>query len=185
MDIWRAESRTLELEDGSTVGIDTSFRRLATASAIALDPYLSDAEKEEAICRAITGKEIANPERIVAAYVARYFPASRAGGIKALDFAQDAEAIYAGFRQAYGIDLHDAPTLTAGEFLALLRNIPDHTRIAQTMEIRTAPMPKDKEAGERLARAKRRVALKPSDGSEDSGGFSSFARAVETMAKTK
>ena len=59
---------------------------------------------------------------------------------KITDFDQDADMIRAAFRQAYGIDLYRAK-LHWQEFTELLNNLPDGTRYANIIDIRTKPLP--------------------------------------------
>lgn len=81
------------------------------------------------------------------------------------DFIQDAELIYTAFRQSYGIDLrteHDH--MHWQEFVTLFNGLPEGTRFAQIVEIRTRPMPKpSKENAEyriTLAQLKAKYAIK-------------------------
>lgn len=61
---------------------------------------------------------------------------------KILDFNQDADAIYASFRQAYGIDLTaERGRLDWRKFIALLSGLPQQTLMAQIIQIRTAEIP--------------------------------------------
>jgi hypothetical protein len=62
---------------------------------------------------------------------------------KVIDFNQDAMYIYASFRQAYGIDLQaELGRLDWREFIALLRGLPQDTKISEVMSIRSRKMPK-------------------------------------------
>lgn len=60
---------------------------------------------------------------------------------KAMDFEHDAKYIFAGFMQAYHIDL-TCSTLHWWSFLALLACLPDDTKMAQIIHIRTCELPK-------------------------------------------
>lgn len=63
-------------------------------------------------------------------------------GPQAFDFTQDAEYIYAAFRQAYGIDLKaERGRLDWREFLALFEALPDGTVMSEIMSIRLRDYP--------------------------------------------
>ena len=63
---------------------------------------------------------------------------------KVFDFEQDAALIYAGFLQAYGIDLHKRKwrRMHWHTFMALFSGLPEETRIMQIISIRAKPLPK-------------------------------------------
>lgn len=84
--------------------------------------------------------------------------------IKTMDFEQDAGLIYAGFLQAYGIDLYKVRNVLDWRiFIALLRGLPDNTEFSRVVKLRCTKVPKaDKhnaEYVESLIKAKRAVAL--------------------------
>lgn len=58
-----------------------------------------------------------------------------------MDFAQDWDLIYAGFWQTYGIDLFVHRDMHWMQFSALLRGLPNGTRLADVIEIRQMEMP--------------------------------------------
>ena len=58
-----------------------------------------------------------------------------------MDFAQDWDLIYAGFWQAYGIDLFERRDMHWVQFSALLRGLPSGTRFADVIEIRQMDVP--------------------------------------------
>lgn len=58
-----------------------------------------------------------------------------------MDFAQDWDLIYAGFWQAYGIDLFEHRDMHWVQFSALLRGLPGDTRLADVIEIRQTEIP--------------------------------------------
>ena len=61
-------------------------------------------------------------------------------GAKSFDFIQDAEYIYSAFRQVYNINLR-TETMHWWEFLALFKSLPEGTKLAQIIEIRTKDIP--------------------------------------------
>lgn len=83
---------------------------------------------------------------------------------QAFCFSQDAQLIYAAFWQAYGIDLYkEQNKLHWHTFLALMNGLPDGTRFAQVIEIRTCELPTGKGSGkerERLLKLKERYRIK-------------------------
>lgn len=67
---------------------------------------------------------------------------SRPGSLRVLDFEQDAPMIYAGFRQAYGIDLfREQGRMDWRTFMALFNGLPGDTHIRSVMAIRGREIP--------------------------------------------
>lgn len=60
--------------------------------------------------------------------------------IKTIDLKKDWQYIYAGFQQAYGINLF-RDDLHYLEFIALVNGLPSNTRMSQIIDIRTRPIP--------------------------------------------
>lgn len=114
-------------------------------------------------------------------------------GPKSIDFLQDAPYIYAGFRQAYGIDLYDEQgKLHWLKFLALFRALPENTRIMEIVSIRTRPIPKrtkyNAEEIRALMRAKETYRLEISQAERDTQlvqGLRSIASVLEGMSRGK
>ena len=179
MSLERDEGITIELEDDIII-YRNSFRALIKACRVAADDAILPERKMQAIAEIVTGRKYPpkKSQAIATAYIERYFSEGK-GSAKVMDFEKDAEAIYSAFMQSYGINLHK-DELTAGEFLCLLRNIPEDTRLAETIRIRTMELPKDPQAKAKVVRAKRAVAL-----CGESNGFENFAKNIENMAKRK
>ena len=83
---------------------------------------------------------------------------------KTMDFEQDAALIYAGFLQAYGIDLYEQRNVMDWRiFIALVRGLPQDTEFSRVIKLRCTKVPKmDKhnaEYVESLIKAKRAVEL--------------------------
>lgn len=120
-----------------------------------------DWDKIVAICRMVYVDEIDPSVEAVEGFL-RLFSQGK-GGEPCFDLEQDAELIYAGFMQAYRIDLNTAE-MSIEEFLALLKGLPEGTKFAEVVKIRTMPVPVATKfnASERSAimRAKASVALK-------------------------
>ena len=72
------------------------------------------------------------------------FPGQKpADRVRYLDIKQDWPLIYAGFWQAYGLDLYaERGKLHYLKFRALLQGLPKSTRLADVIRIRTMPIPK-------------------------------------------
>ena len=112
---------------------------------------------------------------------------------RAMDFAEDADYIYAAFRQAYGIDLYkERGRLHWAHFIALLKALPDQTRMSQVASLRLRPLPKPTKynAEERAAlmKAKQAVALKSHGNIDDEAGAENLRQlfgALSTNAKKK
>lgn len=111
-------------------------------------------------------------------------------GPRVFDFVQDADLIYAAFRQTYGIDLHAARgKLHWLDFLALLKALPDNTRFSQIVDIRARPLPKPNKYNAQeiawLQQQKARYAIKTPDNSQmwQSNAFLSLVRRVISEAR--
>lgn len=83
---------------------------------------------------------------------------------KTMDFEQDAGLIYAGFLQAYGIDLFEQRNRMDWRiFLALVRGLPEQTEFSRVVKLRCTKIPQRTKANsdyvDSLVQAKRAVAL--------------------------
>lgn len=104
-----------------------------------------------------------------------------------IDFHQDWPYIYAGFRQAYGIDLFEDRGLHWLLFLALLRSLPQSTRMAKIIGIRDQPLPKPTKynADEiaRLTRLKAEYAIRRSESGSFEAGLRKIFEALKAQAQ--
>lgn len=104
-----------------------------------------------------------------------------------IDFNQDWPYIYAGFRQAYGIDLFEDRGLHWLLFLALLRSLPQSTRMAEIIGIRDQPIPKPTKynADEiaRLTRLKAEYAIRRSESGSFEAGLRKIFEALKAQAQ--
>ena len=120
-----------------------------------------DEDKIVAVCKLVYIDPIEPSVQAVEGFL-RLFSQGK-GGEPCFDLMQDRELIYAGFMQAYGIDLNKAE-MSIEEFLALLKGLPEGTKFAEVVRIRTMPVPTATKfnASERSAimKAKASVALK-------------------------
>jgi hypothetical protein len=118
-------------------------------------------------------------------------PEGRSDEPKSFDFDQDAAYIYAGFRQAYGIDLYnECGKLHWWKFIALFGGLPENTRIREIMVIRARKIPAaTKYNGEeikQLMELKAHYALKLSEEEREGQfkkGLQKIAGAIFGMAK--
>ena len=165
--------------DGELVQYRPSWQNLVIVGRIATDTDLADEQKIKGITQVLTG-HIYTGERglaIINAYYDRYFE-KNSKGHKVIDFAQDAERIYASFQASYNIDLHTS-NITASEFLALLQNLPDNSALSKVVQIRTMELPKDPQARARLQKAKQDVSLTKDN------GIDNFSKSFQNMARRK
>ena len=88
-------------------------------------------------------------------------------GPKTMDIEQDWPYICAAFQQAYGIDLYADKGIHIMRFLALLRGIPEDTKLSEIVKIRATPIPAPtKYNQERIAELTRLKAFYALRGSE-------------------
>jgi hypothetical protein len=156
--------------DGVTIYPD--FRNMIRFEAILQDETMSESEKCYAGLRQLfeklppggTGHAM---DRLLWFYTCGKLDSAEAQkkkpahGGRAYDFEQDAGCIYAGFLQAYQIDLTEIPYLHWWSFAALLENLPSDTAMAQRMQLRLMDVSqiKDNRLREKYAAQKRAVAL--------------------------
>ncbi len=133
---------TVEVQ-GEAYSIWTDFRDWIAFEMMLLDDDVTDLEKLS-LMLAWYKAEIPQDAQAAVDALLTFFnggsepsPGARGDGKRVYDYAQDAELIYAAFRQAYGIDLAKDP-LHWWEFRALMSGIPESTRMAAVMGIRAA-----------------------------------------------
>ena len=107
-------------------------------------------------------------------------------GPPVVDFTQDWELIYAGFWQAYGIDLFKRRDMHWVQFSALLRGLPSGTRLADVIEIRQMEIPAPtKDNGKyraKIAQLKAKYAIRKRSASLQDGLAELFA-SLKAQAK--
>lgn len=112
---------------------------------------------------------------------------------KCVDFIQDAPYIYAGFMQAYRIDLFEEQNrMHWWKFLSLFRALPDDVRIMQIMSIRSKPIPKatqyNRDEINQLIQLKHEYALEISQEEREkqyADGLKKIAKALGGLANEK
>lgn len=150
-----------------------SFDRvLAALDVLEDDSVPPDVRKEAAVALLVKGRRKPDGGVIEAIFEMLSEEKKSHAAPKTMDLSQDAAYIYAGFRQAYGIDLlRERGKLHWTQFSALLRSLPDDTRMMQIVSIRTRPIPKPTKynADERAAlmKAKQEYALRGSGKAAD------------------
>lgn len=87
--------------------------------------------------------------------------AGKPGTVRAYDFEQDADSIYAAFRAAYGIDL-ESVQLHWWTFRRLLRGLPDDCEFMRRVMVRTADLSNfGKEQRKAIQKLRNKYALRP------------------------
>lgn len=165
------------------------FRLYLKAYEILQDDEILDDDKILAITRLLFFDDISDiylAKSLVEGFFSGYAE-SKSSGKALFSLTQDAELIYAGFLQTYGIDLFDCE-LTIEKFIALLKGLPKDTRFSEIVEIRAMPMPKPSKYNEEqrcaIMKAKRSVALKGNDNIRaDWQGFGQAIKSWATMGK--
>ena len=159
---------------------DYDFNKYIAANSLIKSEDVLLEDKLEAICELVFIDKV--PEELRLEAVTEFLKTFNNGGgtgKAVFDIDQDKEYIYAGFLQCYGIDLNNAH-LSIEEFIALLKGLPDCTKFAEIVRIRTMEIPKPTKYNAReragIIKAKRAVALKGSDselitGLRSLGGF--------------
>ena len=179
--------------DGQEYRLTPAFDNVLQMYAQLDDGDLTDAEQMELMLYYLTDNGPQDVRLLTAACAALFppDPKPKVTAKKAFDFVQDADLIYAGFMQAYGIDLIDQQgKLHWLKFLALLQGLPETTRFREVIEIRLRPVPAPtKHNGEeraQLLRAKQAVALAVSAGEREQNlqeGLRSMALVLMQRAK--
>ncbi len=128
--------------EGRTYHLTLAFDRVFRVIEVFADDLLFPADKARLALKLLVRGHA--PVGILEPLFKELFGESKSdNSTRSFDFLQDAGYIYAAFRQAYGIDLHaERGRLHWHEFIALFSALPEDTRIAQIMAIRTRPLPK-------------------------------------------
>ena len=99
------------------------------------------------------------------------------------DIVQDADYIFAGFMQVYGIDL-DECDMKVEKFIALLKGLPSDTKLSEIIRIRTMEVPKATKYNAKqiadIIKAKAEFAL---DKGNEGDGMKVFGKFVKEWAR--
>lgn len=147
--------------------IKNDFKLYLAVNKILKSEEIMEEDKVATICDLVFVDKI-EPSMMLQALEGylKLFVSGKGNGKPVFDLEQDKELIYSAFLQVYGIDL-DTAEMSVEKFLALLGGIPEGTKFAEVIKIRTMPIPKPTKynAEERsdIIRAKASVALKGTD----------------------
>lgn len=148
-------------EDGSEYEIDPDFRVVLRCLAVLGDPDKPDLVKALFVAKALFK---GNPPPDMWAVFSLFVGSGEQGepSDEALvDFEQDADAIYASFRQQYGINLLRG-SMHWDEFRALLAGLGDNTAFGKRVSLRSLDMSEVPEQSRaRVQRIKDAVAIAP------------------------
>ena len=177
------EGLETEIEiEGITYEVDMAFDNVILLLDLMNDLSLSDAEKVYYGIYTLIGveleleieKQVKVFEGLIKNFVheddERAVPVDLEGNVMpeqkqkpSYDLKYDASYIYTSFKQAYGIDLfEERGKLDWRKFKALLRDLPDDTKLKQIIDIRTRAYPKGKHSADerkKLKEMKRAFAL--------------------------
>lgn len=127
---------------GKEYPLDLSFRRVLAVSDLMDEPLPDETKLQIALDLLVTSKHPVEAGLLTAVMdVITLDRPKRKVKQKVIDLQKDWQYIYAGFQQAYGINLF-RDDLHYLEFLALLNSLPGNTRMSQIIDIRTKPIPK-------------------------------------------
>lgn len=169
--------------DGKAYAIRNSSQAYITALRILRSEDILEEDKVQAVLPLLFPEDI--PEGLEVQAVLAFFELfseKRKGDNKpSFDIVQDAEYIYAGFMQTYGIDLEDTD-MAIERFIALLKGLPSDTRLADIIRIRTTPVPqRTKWNAQQIAdimKAKQEFALDRKD-----NGMGGFGKLIKEWAR--
>lgn len=147
-------------------------------------PLVFDEDKLEVICDILFYEPVPIEERGEALITfLKIFAPTKSSKEKCFDIEQDANLVYSGFMQSYGIDLNTA-TLSIEQFIALLNGLPPTARLCEVIKIRTMPIPKATKNNapqiSAILKAKSEVALKNDKTVEEQ--FKAFGQMIRSMA---
>ena len=173
----------IELESGE-YRINNNHKVYIHAVQIARSKDIFDDDKIEVLVPLLFVDEIPQGEEMqaVLAYFELFADKHASKERAVFDIVQDLDYIFAGFMQAYGIDL-DETDLPIEKFVALLKGLPSDTRLADIIKIRTMKVPKptknNAEQINAIMKAKANFALK----TENESPWRGFAKVIKEWAE--
>lgn len=169
--------------DGKTYPIRPEWPNVLAAIDVMNDEELTDAMQVETALGLLVAGSCPLSARLLKAIFETLNPDPKPHKEKVMDFRQDWALIYAGFRQAYGIDLFAEQDMHWMQFVALLQGLPNSTMLSRVMEIRTMKVPAKASAEyrARISQLKAEYALR-STGSVQNG-LAALFESLKTMAK--
>ena len=130
--------------DGVAYLIHNSHRNYITALKLIRSEKIFEEDKVELVLPLLfkdeipKGKEVEAIQNYFNLFTEEHRPKRK--GEPSFDIVQDADYIYAGFMQSYGMDL-DNVDLKIEKFIALLKGLPTNTKLSDIIRIRTMPIP--------------------------------------------
>lgn len=153
--------------DGKKYRINTGHTAVLSVLEFMSREDVLDEDKIDFACHLLvrfTPRSFGQRNKVIEAVYSVLFPDRKEKAeMPVFDFTQDADYIYAAFLQAYNIDLHH-DILPWCHFYALMRSLPEQTKMAQIINLRATPIPAptkyNQDEIKRLKAAKAAVALK-------------------------
>ena len=160
------------------------FQLYIKVQKILNSPLIFDDDKLEVICDILFCEPVPKEYRGEALLTfLKLFVKGKSSGAKCFDIEQDADLVYSGFMQAYGIDL-DTAELRIEQFVALLNGLPPTARLCEVIKIRTMPIPRATKNNasqiSAILKAKSEVAIKGTKTTEEQ--FKAFGQMIRSMA---
>lgn len=156
--------------DGQVYHLDLSYAAFFAADGCLHDPCLTERLKlETALDILVTEPHPVEVGLLRAVIDLVREDRPKGTGPRTFDIEQDWPYVCAAFQQAYGIDLYADKDIHILRFLALLRGIPEDTKLAEIIRIRSTPIPAPtKHNQDRIAELTRLKAFYALRGSEES-----------------
>lgn len=171
--------------DGKTYPIRPEWPNVLAAIDAMSDEELTDAMQVETALGLLVVGPCPLSARLLKAIFETLNPNPKPHREKVMDFRQDWALIYAGFRQAYGIDLFAEQDMHWMQFTALLQGLPNSTMLSKVMEIRAMKVPAkaSPEYRARIAQLKAEYALKTS--APVQSGLMALFESLESIAERR
>lgn len=157
---YKVVPESVALPDGQSVKVNADFRVILKCLRVLKNRDLSDAQKEKLVGHYFAKTKGVRSFQLLETFLDDGQPKEETDDDAVMDFEQDADAIYASFMQAYGIDLIDIPFLHWNKFKALLAGLGGETPLGRRVALREMDTSKmDAKQRVKVEKAKRRVAL--------------------------
>ncbi len=166
------------------------FNRIMAVMDLWRDEGMLDTDRLAlSLCLLVQGRAPLEPDLLDAICKEVLIPPKQSDDpqIKCFDFLQDAPYIYAGFQQAYGLDLFDMQDrLHWWKFISLFQSLPENTKIMQIISIRARPLPKPTKYNQdeirQLSKLKKEYALEVSQQERESMLAEQIKRMADMLA---
>ena len=158
---------------GKSYRLHPAWPNVLAALDVVDDPELSEYKQVEGALDLLVASPHPVSAELLKDVVSALNPDPQKGGKKLMDLRQDWQYIYAGFAQAYGVDLFERRDLHWMPFVALLKSLPKSTRMSEIVGIRGMDIPKptkyNAEYRAQIARLKAEYSLKSTGQSVEDG----------------